>query len=361
MGAFEKSKKIANNFFESFEVGLENIAMKKLYLWQLKHRYTLKSDEITTKYRSDVKKYWKKYTKKINPCWHKYYSSRNGVYDVRYIPDDLYYTTIDQHFNNRKFGWGVNDKNYYALWFSEVPQPKIVLRKINGIIYNEDYKIISIQEAINKCLEESKVIVKPAIETGGGKGIKFWSKEDGTDQLEEILFNSNKNLVIQEILVQHKSLSKIHSSSINTVRIISLLFKDEVHILSSVLRMGIDGSKVDNASAGGITCGINEDGRLKDIAYSAHGIKYEKHPQGYVFNNCVIPSYEKILALVKNQHEKMAHFRLISWDIAIGKDENPILIEANLRKGELDFHQFNNGPLFGDLTDEVLEEIFGLR
>ena len=29
------------------------------------------------------------------------------------FPNTLYYTKIDQHFNQRKLGWGFNDKNYY--------------------------------------------------------------------------------------------------------------------------------------------------------------------------------------------------------------------------------------------------------
>ncbi len=65
--------------------------------------------------------------------------------------------------------------------------------------------------------------------------------------------------------------------------------------------------------------------------------------------------------MVKHCHERMGHFRLISWDVAIGENNEPILIEANLRNGECDFHQLNNGPLFGELTDRVLTEVFGRK
>lgn len=361
MITYEKAKRFANNFFEWFEVGMVNCAMKNMCLWRLKHKYTLEADYMTSEFRQEVVQYWNQYTKKFKPDWHKYYSSRNGVYDVRYIPDDLYYTVIDQHFNNRKYGWGVNDKNYYKLWFSDVKQPITVVSKINGILYDSNYKLISLEEAIMKCSANNKLIIKPAVETGGSKGISFWNKNDGVNKLEELLIYGQDNIIVQEIIIQHDILSEIHPDSINTIRIMSLLFKNKVHILSSVLRMGIDGSKVDNASAGGITCGIKENGQLKEVAYSAHGIKYDKHPQGYTFNQCIIPSYNKVLELVRKQHVKMGHFRLISWDIAIGADGEPILIEANLRNGECDFHQFNNGPLFGDLTEEVLEEVFNKK
>ena len=32
--------------------------------------------------------------------------------------------------------------------------------------------------------------------------------------------------------------------------------------------------------------------------------------------------------------------------------------DANLHFGEIDFHQLNNGPLFGDDTKEILKEVF---
>lgn len=73
----------------------------------------------------------------------------------------------------------------------------------------------------------------------------------------------------------------------------------------------------------------------------------------------MIPNFEKVIQMVETCHEKMGNFRLVSWDIAIGEDGEPILIEANLRNGECEFHQYNNGPLFGKLTEQVLDEVFG--
>lgn len=37
---------------------------------------------------------------------------------------------------------------------------------------------------------------------------------------------------------------------------------------------------------------------------------------------------------------------------------NCVRVRSLLRKGGVDFHQFNNGPLFGDLTERVLDEVF---
>ena len=49
----------------------------------------------------------------------------------------------------------------------------------------------------------------------------------------------------------------------------------------------------------------------------------------------------------------------MSWDFAIDGNEEPVLIDVNLRYGEIDFHQFNNGPVFRSDTEEILAEVSG--
>ena len=54
----------------------------------------------------------------------------------------------------------------------------------------------------------------------------------------------------------------------------------------------------------------------------------------------------------------MPYFRLISWDFAVDQKEEPVLIEANFKYGGVDFHQLNNGPLFGKDAPKILNEVF---
>ena len=123
--------------------------------------------------------------------------------------------------------------------------------------------------------------------------------------------------------------------------------------------MGIGAARVDNASSGGITCGVDHDGSLKACAYSPRGVRFDKHPTtGICFDNIRIPNYQKVLDSVKKMHVQIPHFRIVSWDIAIDQVGDPVLVEVNLRAGELDFHQLNNGPLFGDDTNKILDEVF---
>lgn len=104
-------------------------------------------------------------------------------------------------------------------------------------------------------------------------------------------------------------------------------------------------------------CGIDKNGYLKKYGYDKKGRKLEELHSGFKFEGYKIEGYDKIIEIIKEQHKKFAHFKLISWDFAIDENHNPVFIEFNLKRGELDFHQICNGPLFGDLTDEVLEEV----
>ena len=49
---------------------------------------------------------------------------------------------------------------------------------------------------------------------------------------------------------------------------------------------------------------------------------------------------------------------MISWDFAIDELANPVLIEVNLSYGGVDVHQMSNGPVFGEMTADILDEVF---
>ena len=187
----------------------------------------------------------------------------------------------------------------------------------------------------------------------------FWkSRNQNKAELIDYLQMAD-NVVCQEVIKQHESLERLNSSSINTVRIMTLLFKNRVNVLSSVLRMGVNGSRTDNASSGGIVCGIKSDGLLKNYAYDTSARKYKTHPQGADFGCFRVPNYNDCVDMAVNLAKRFSSIsRLISWDIAIDAAGQPSLIEANFSGGELDFHQLCNGPIFGDLTEEVLNNVF---
>lgn len=128
----------------------------------------------------------------------------------------------------------------------------------------------------------------------------FCQEGDNDEDLDRAVCKISGDLVIQEALKQHDTLSKLNPSSVNTCRVLSMLNNEEVKIYSTIIRMGIGESKVDNASSGGITCGINSYDRLKDRAYAQNGKMYTSHPTtGLGFDEIVVPSYRQIIEQTK--------------------------------------------------------------
>ena len=364
MAVSKRLKRIYFQLFERPEIFTAN-TIARIQAWISRNRNMDPSYQLTQMQKKQIKDFWKPYCR-VSSRWAQYYAAKNGLFDPRYIPNDLYYTKIDQHFNSRKQGYGFNDKNYYCKIFSGIKQPEVVVRKINGLIFDDDFNQITSAEAKQRILQHHEVICKPSQESGSGRGIMFFDAHSEKDIDRFLNDPSYDDYIVQKLLEQHDELDRVHKGSINCIRITSILFDDGVHVLSCVLRMGFGNSKVDNATAtdnegyDGMSCGINENGCLKKFAYGyTTGDRCEQHPDGLVFEGFQIPSFDRAVELVKAAHPLIGHFRLVSWDVAIDKDGDPVLIEANMRKGAINFHQFNNGPLFGDLTERVLREVFG--
>jgi len=319
---------------------------------------------ITQAQRDEIIAFWKPY-RDITAAV-KWYEVYNNFCDDKsklkyYIPDIIHFTEIDTFFSDPRRCEIMDDKNLYDLFFHDVKMPRTIIRKVNGDFFDGDYQWLTLDQAVDLCVKAGSVISKEARLSFGGHGIKFFDLAtcDKEEFKRWLCDKRNHNINIQEVVTQHECLNKIHDKSINTIRIMSLLLDGEVHILSTLLRMGRDGVKVDNASSGGLICGIKEDGYLREIAFGNYGERVLQHPQGAVFKNCRIEGIAKCHDLIRALAGRLSGCsRLVSWDFAIGADGEPILIEVNLTYGGVNLHQMCNGPIFGDLTERVLSTVY---
>lgn len=319
---------------------------------------------LTPEQHREVKDFFGRFG--LKPYWkfHVFYTKATGKYYKEYLPDDIYYIAIDPYYNDWTKAYSFDDKAYYDLLFKDMgfmlPEP--VCYCINGVWLDTAYAALTELQALTSIEAAGEAFLKKAFDSEGGHGVIYYNKKtDTSEDLNDAIRKLGGSFVVQKPIRQSSVLEKVNESSVNTVRVLSMLGKDgSVKIYSSILRMGIKGSKVDNASSGGITCGIEPDGRLKPRAFTALGKKFDWHPDnGLKFNDITIPNFDKILDLVKKGHPRFPHFRLLSWDIALDEQDRPLLLEINMRYGELDFHQLNNGPVFGADTEKILAEVFG--
>lgn len=353
---FKLEKKYIYHYYQKF-FKLIKKAGKKNYRKDIKKLYLKKDDSLTKRQIKEIKNYWEKYTKDFDINFHKYYINRNGKFDVRYIPDDIYINYIDPYFNNREIEAASSDKNYLDTRLAGFKMPETYVHKINGIYLNKNYEILNKQQAVELLIGKS-FIAKPSMFSFGGQNISFF-KDAKKNDIEEYIDNVDlDNIIFQEMIIQNEATSYLHEKSLNTLRIMTLIIDDKVITLKPIIRVVTGDEKVGNEGVGEVFIGIKDDGSLTDYGYDIFGNRFEKELEGKRLEEVKIPEIKEAEKLCKKAAQRFPHFRLISWDIAINKYNEPVIIEANLNMGNVDIVQPVWGPIFGEYTDKVLEEVF---
>ena len=318
---------------------------------------------LTADQRKDIEHFWSRYRDVSRDMqWFEFYNwCSDGKADIkRYIPDNIYYSEVDFFFTDARRSYVLDDKNLYDMFFHDVKMPETIIRKSKGLLLDGNYHLITMDQAVELCRKAGHVISKPARNTAGGSGINFidFADEGAVEQLKQCL-EFPKGVIVQRVIKQHESINQLYAGSVNSLRIMSMIIDGEVRIISSVLRMGRDGSKVDNASSGGLAVGIRDDGRLREVAFDKTGKKWKQHPQGAVFKDYQIVGYDKCVDVIRDIAGRLSlTTSLISWDFAIDEEGDPVIIEVNLTFGGVNIHQMCNGPIFGDMTEKILDMVY---
>ena len=309
-----------------------------------------------------VRPYWSQFRVSVpKKYWYVRYRPQGRPTDPRYIPGDLWFQRIIPFYNNLIFAKALQDKCLLDTIVPDMRHPVTVVKCINGVFYDRQMNILSRQEAAESCRGHGRVIVKPSVNSGQGHGIRFYDSDGLTSAGAEDIFRQyGKNFIMQEKLAQHEAMARFNAKSLNTVRVLTFLYGGQVHILSTILRVGGETSEVDNVSQGGFQCTILPDGTLDSRILTKRRGKWELAEAG-VFGAHVegsVPFYDRVVASVRRAAARMAHFPILGWDIALDREGEPVLIEYNVIPGQ---NQGSDGPTFGDLTDQVLTEVFGRK
>ena len=176
-------------------------------------------------------------------------------------------------------------------------------------------------------------VIKPAV-SAGGSGMQI---VDGSDEaaLKAAIEKARKTphgVILEERIVQHPAMARLHSASVNTVRIATVRIDDaEIEFFPPALRVGRDGSAVDNAGAGGIICVADLQTGVVTCARDERGNGYITHPNtGEPLVGFQIPRWEEALQLVRELAQVVPTNRYTGWDLAL-TESGWVLVEANAR------------------------------
>lgn len=173
------------------------------------------------------------------------------------------------------------------------------------------------------------------------------------------------DIAIQEVIAQHSFLESLQPNSVNTFRIMTFIFNEEVHLLSAFLAIGSGGdiSNGDNSNR----IGIDENGVLRDFLVKDSFILKDKgaapddDTKAESIFNTKVPHFDEIINTAKAMHLVLPHFGIIGWDFTLDERGKPVMIEANIDCPGVELPQFCNAPLFGDFTDTILTRMLDFR
>lgn len=187
---------------------------------------------------------------------------------------------------------------------------------INGSNYDEFKDFIS---------NKGYIIVKP-VDGTCGKGVEKIKvvKKNLKSIYEEIL--KNGQILVEEVAIQNEKLSKLHPTSINTVRIYTLNQK----IVAAFLRIGNNNNVVDNLNHEGIVSPLDIDtGVINYPAYDKTYNTYFEHPITHEkLIGFKVPMWEKVKKLCIDASNEIKEVGYVGWDVCVGETK-PFLIEAN--------------------------------
>lgn len=197
-------------------------------------------------------------------------------------------------------------------------------------------KDASKEEILSFLNKKKTVIVKPA---GGACGVGIF-KVNSSDMVavEDLMkrINDGENLIMEQLIIQHPDMARMNPSSVNTIRIITMVDKKgDVHIINTLAKFGGSVACISNTLAGGICCHINADtGILDRPGKDIHGEEHFKHPvSGLIIPGYQIPLWNGVIDYAKKLAEVVPSGRYIGWDIVILKDGYDV-IEGNLHPGQ---------------------------
>ena len=178
-------------------------------------------------------------------------------------------------------------------------------------------------------------ILKPLYKSlgHGVSAVNADTKDFDADACFAGLFTGEENAwLLEERIEQSECMAAFHPQSCNTMRVTSYLRDGKADILWCDLRMGVGGSVVDNAGAGGVLASVDpETGIVRTPAMTKKGDSFLCHPDtGAQIIGFHVPRWDELLALVDTLAHVVPEQPYVGWDLAL-TDNGWVMIEGNDR------------------------------
>ena len=322
-------------------------------------------EHLTVLLEAEPEKKW------INWCYKDFldFYKRHGCLDF----DDLQYTMQCDYFGTQMFRksefvraesfatpyrkiWRdrINDKKYWSI-FDNKKEFNLAFSEYLHRPWMAANNATTLAELQSFCTEcDNKVFAKDPWGCGG-HGVQFYDTSDISqfDTLYKLCMV--QELVLEGNVNQCEELFSFSNSSVNTLRIITIVDKNETpHVAAAAFRMGMGGVKIDNFSSGGIASQVDvETGLLYTGAIAKNGRTYFEHP--YTKKQIIgyrIPDWESYKKFALDLAMKFPQMHYIGWDIVKDTNGHFVCIEGN-REAGADVMESNSLHGYLKLYDDI--------
>ena len=327
---------------------------------------SIKDFHLTKEQEKEIDKFYlSNYGCKVDYTCHRTYAAYSGKFSPAFMTEDIYIPELD-HFLNifNTYNSVFEDKNVMPHIAKSVgiKTPQVICSRVKGFYLDADNCPTTLDKILDTLHNRGRMFIKPSVDSMGGRSCCLMEVKDGIDlksqqPVKDLLVQMGHDCVVQECLVCHESLQKIYPNSVNTFRVFTYRWKDNIYVAPSVLRLGKGGMNVDNATQGGIFIGIKDDGQLYEYAITKYGQRFYEHPDtGLHFGNYKLELFPKVINAALHLHHALPQVGISNWDLTLDTEGNVILIEGNLRCGSPWLSQMSTGiPFFGEHTSEMLQ------
>lgn len=310
--------------------------------------------DLTEQQKQEIEAYWAQYGIKVPLQWHKLFYGKTGIKEPRFVPEPVFQRVIKPQMNDHTFAGIWSDKAYIDHFIRGVRTVRSIVRNVNGRFLDEQFSLITIYDAQQILKQYDALVIKPSTYTDTGKGVKLLEKPF---DLKGLNAEYGKNYVIQIPLRQHPELARFNQSSVNTIRVNSVLFDTKAHVMSAFIKVGQTGEFADNHGHDRYFIGIRENGTFCDYAINHNLQKFDHIPSGYEFAGRPVPCYESVCQAVESAHQCIPHFGFAFWDVCVNFNGEPTIVEVNLRYPDTTIPQVAGGPFFGKYSDDIMKYI----
>lgn len=322
---------------------------------------------LTDEEKAAIDAYWGKYRfayPHIDYKSFQTFKNRFGRFDVRHCPGNVAQWYFRRRSIDGNYAAAYGNKTLAAYMFPDLPQPRTFFRRMDRYYYDENFLPVDSGALTETCAGYLKnggeLIIKPGVSRKGSAVYRLTGADADCGTIRRIItqkFPGRQSFVIQEAVRQSGFTASLNASSVNTLRITTLLHNGRPVPLAALIRIGAEG-KVTNSfrNPGSALLGVDIDtGLCNDWALTRDMERVSVLPGGAdLSRRMTVPQFGKIKTMVLHAHCRIPYLLLMSWDIALDENNEPVFIKC-VPDGRIQMHEAVTEPLFGPYMDELLD------